>query len=513
MAEVTVAALNAKYIADTGEFTKGLGDVDRALRRTKSIVRDATTPMDKYNEKLQDIEINLRQGRITQEQARRAVEKANIAYEKASGGVRSYKDRLAKLTLTFAKVAAAAAAATRVLRTHLETLRAVADAARKSEALDLTIRQMEALRDAGREASLSAMAVDTAVQRMVRRLSEAGAGASEYQKALKELGLNARELSQLSTFDAAKQLADAFANVTDKQTRLRLAMKLFDTEGARLGDTLARLGSEGLGAVLEQQKEFGILNQRQARAMMQTQQTLETLGKAWDAFKTRATLAFSPILEGFAETITAGLKAMSRLAAAFEAPLKMANKLAGALVFGGPLAVVKAVANGISRAMKALEPITTRLNTLFEKAAAIWSRINNIIGDRIMRVLGRLTEPLERAFIATLEAAAKLLDMMIRQLDRMERILERYSFGMYKPTEAGGAFKTPAIESGGSIQATPTFERGSLAAFQFLQQSQRDRLERDFEVQQEQLLVQKKIEANTSGQPQRATSGAALAVG
>ena len=82
-----------------------------------------------------------------------------------------------------------------------------------------------------------------AMQRFTRRAAEAAQGTGEAKGAIRELGLDAQKLQKLPLDDQMKVLADAFGNVQNESDKLRIAFKLFDSEGAALVNTLA-LGSD-----------------------------------------------------------------------------------------------------------------------------------------------------------------------------------------------------------------------------------------------------------------------------
>ena len=108
------------------------------------------------------------------------------------------------------------------------------------------------------QANLAGISTDTAnmaLQRFVRRTAEAAQGSGEAKAALKELRLDAEKLQQLPLDERMNALSDAFANVEDPADRLRLAFKLFDSEGASMVNMLGQ-GSEALE---KQRDEFDAL--------------------------------------------------------------------------------------------------------------------------------------------------------------------------------------------------------------------------------------------------------------
>ena len=100
--------------------------------------------------------------------------------------------------------------------------------------------------------------LNMAMQRFTRRAAEAAQGTGEAKGAIRELGLDAKKLQQLPLDEQMKVLADAFKNVETDADKLRIAFKMFDSEGAALVNTLA-LGSEGLDKLFGRAESLGIV--------------------------------------------------------------------------------------------------------------------------------------------------------------------------------------------------------------------------------------------------------------
>ena len=104
------------------------------------------------------------------------------------------------------------------------------------------------------------------LQRMQRRVAEAAGGFGEAKGALKELGLSAAALNSLSLDQQFEVIADALFKVTTEGDRTRLAMKLFDSEGVALLQTMKN-GAGGIRELREEAKRLGVsLNRDQVAA-------------------------------------------------------------------------------------------------------------------------------------------------------------------------------------------------------------------------------------------------------
>ncbi len=152
-------------------------------------------------------------------------------------------------------VAAATAGAT-FLATRVAT--AADNLAKMSDRLGVLPERLATLRHQARLSSVGVQQLDIGLQRMTRRISEAAVGTGEAQGALRELGLDAIELSGLSPDMQFKAIADAMAEVRNQGDRVRLAFKLFDSEGVGLLNTLKLIEGEGFARAERAAKRLGI---------------------------------------------------------------------------------------------------------------------------------------------------------------------------------------------------------------------------------------------------------------
>jgi hypothetical protein len=129
--------------------------------------------------------------------------------------------------------------------------------AKTSDRLGLTTEALAGLRHAGELTGVRTKTLDMAVQRMTRRISEAAQGSGVAADALDELGLSAQDLAKKSPDEALKDISDAMRGVKNQSDRVRLAFKLFDSEGVKLLNTLD-LGSKGLNAAAKEAQDFGL---------------------------------------------------------------------------------------------------------------------------------------------------------------------------------------------------------------------------------------------------------------
>jgi len=124
--------------------------------------------------------------------------------------------------------------------------------------LGVGTKELGALQYAAEQSGVGVNTLNMALQRSTRRIAEAARGTGEAVKALEELGLSAKDLNQLSPDEQLNAIADAMGNVTNQSDKVRLSMKLFDSEGVALVNMLSG-GSAALKEYYNEASSLGIL--------------------------------------------------------------------------------------------------------------------------------------------------------------------------------------------------------------------------------------------------------------
>jgi len=124
--------------------------------------------------------------------------------------------------------------------------------------------ELGGLRHAAELTGVATNTLDMGLQRMVRRVSEAASGSGEAKDALIELGLSAKALNALSPDQQFRKIADAMEGVAGQGEKVRLAMRLFDTEGVALVNTL----KGGSAALIKMESEAERLGLRLSRGLV-----------------------------------------------------------------------------------------------------------------------------------------------------------------------------------------------------------------------------------------------------
>jgi hypothetical protein len=130
--------------------------------------------------------------------------------------------------------------------------------AKKSSLLNIPVQELQKLRFAAEQTGVGVQTLDTGIQRMTRRISEATTGTGVAVKALEELNVPLESIQNLQPQEQFKVIADAMEGVKNNSDKVRLSMALFDTEGVALLNTM-KGGADAIDQVGDSLDKFGIL--------------------------------------------------------------------------------------------------------------------------------------------------------------------------------------------------------------------------------------------------------------
>ena len=188
------------------------------------------------------------------------------------------------------------------------SLNATNSLAKTAAKIGTTTESLGGLRYAAELTGVATNTMDMALQRFTRRTAEAAMGTGEAKAAIKELGLNAQELNRMPLDERMVVLADAFSGVTSESDRLRLAFKLFDSEGAALVNTLSG-GGDALKEMLGEAKMLGLtMSSSAAKGVEDTVDALTKLKSVFKGVTDQMVAALAPAIEGMVERFTAFLQ-------------------------------------------------------------------------------------------------------------------------------------------------------------------------------------------------------------
>jgi len=353
------------------------------------------------------------------------------ALDKTSGALRNIGGALGKLAKPLFSLKTALAGVvgvggmTLLVKQSLSATDALAKTAGK---IGTTTEALSALQYAGQLTGVEVNTMNMALQRFTRRASEAAVGTGEAKGALRELGVDARQLVRLPLDQRMLVLADAFENVQGESDRLRLAFKLFDSEGAALVNTLSQ-GREGLAGMLGEAEALGlVMTSDAAKGVEDANDAMTRMFGVSRGLVNQFVAALAPAIELAASTLTEFSKTM--LASEGGARAFAINAAASFLEFAAAsIKNFERLANGailgfnvIIGAANALAPVFAGINFLFDALVkGIKSKINAIIGftQLIDQALVRLGQkPIFNLEQFNLEPLA----FVVEQFDKIDRV-------------------------------------------------------------------------------------------
>lgn len=190
------------------------------------------------------------------QRARTSMDRTARQMERRAGSLDS---RLSKVGARFGAalgIGAGAVGVTALVRTVNRTVTELDALGKTADKVGLTTDTLQELRSAAEQTGVATRTLDMAMQRFSRRVAEARQGTGEAKNVLAELGvaLTDNEGRARSNEEVLNDVADAMAGMENQSDQLRVAFKLFDSEGAALVNTLGK-GSAALDNMRERARE------------------------------------------------------------------------------------------------------------------------------------------------------------------------------------------------------------------------------------------------------------------
>jgi hypothetical protein len=163
------------------------------------------------------------------------------AFDGAEKNVLGLSKANVQLAAKVATVSAAFVAAGAAVYKFVDGAATAGDRAEKlSYRLGLTVEVLSELEYIAQSGGVQINQMAMAMQRMTRRVAEAAKGTGEAKDAIRELGIDAVALARLSPDQQFYEIAAALQEVERSSDRVRLAFKLFDSEGLSVIQTLKK---------------------------------------------------------------------------------------------------------------------------------------------------------------------------------------------------------------------------------------------------------------------------------
>jgi hypothetical protein len=343
-------ALTLKINASTDGVSKAVKAVRSDVNRINGVLRTTVTATDKAKQAQASLDRVYKTGAITRKEYIRAQDAIKQQLKASTAGASKASGVFTKFNIALAATAASAAVAARALG---ESFGAIDRLAKSADKLGIATEKLASYRLAAEEtAGMMDNQFDTALQRMVRRTAEAAQGTGEAQKAIQELGLDAAKLGQMRPDEMFAAYAEAFKGVGNQSDRLRLAFKLFDSEGAALVNTL-KIGKDGLASYEQAAESLGLtVNRFDASRIEAFNDAFGRIGKSVEGLKNSIVIALAPALERLAKTLTAVVGYIRGLALNISASQR--NIITFAAAFSATVFILPKLVAGIKLVVGAL---------------------------------------------------------------------------------------------------------------------------------------------------------------
>ena len=172
-------------------------------------------------------------------------------------------------------------------------LRSTADQIGKVSArLGVGTSDLQKLQIAAQQGGMDINSFNMALQRLTRRSSEAAQGTGVAKKAFEEMGISLRDNqgNLKNNVDLLFEISEVLSSKTiESADKVRIAFSLFDTEGAKLLNTL-QLGPEAIKRMGEAFDDFGLIIDKK------TIGASEQLGDRLDSLTKKAMNLFAPAI-------------------------------------------------------------------------------------------------------------------------------------------------------------------------------------------------------------------------
>lgn len=178
------------------------------------------------------------------------------------------------------------------------TTSAAIDSQKKfADRIQISYEELQKLQFVAGQTGVGINNINTALQRMTRRLADVAQGGSPAVAAqLQKIGINIKDIQSLAPEKQFLAIADGFSTLTTEAEKTLAAFSFFDTEGVGLTNTL-RLGSKGitdLGKTLED--VGGVISTKTAADFEAFNDKLDITSRAVEGLKVQFLAALLPAL-------------------------------------------------------------------------------------------------------------------------------------------------------------------------------------------------------------------------
>lgn len=248
------------------------------------------------------------------------------------------------------------------------TLKTADDILKFSQRIGASTEALSQLRYVADLSGVSFNTLTMGLQRMTRRVAEAAQGTGEAKDALRELGLDAEKLTLQRPEEQFEAIAEAMLQVGNQSDKVRLAMKLFDSEGVALLQMMTR-GAEGIREFREEADRAGVtLTEEMAEGAAEARDKMTALDASLSGLSQTLTLAAAPAIASMADQLNSEVSALRTFGEAIDKYFSSDEDL-----FALDLSAWELLTTNAADLRKKLDAI--------EKASAEWQKNTAAAGD------------------------------------------------------------------------------------------------------------------------------------
>lgn len=234
-------------------------------------------------------------------------------------GLNKGMSRLATSVKLFG-IASAGAAVFGLARLGSQVTKTIDDIAKTSRRLGVGTQELDGFRFAAKLGGMEVRAFDVALQRLVKRIGEiALTGKGESKPILDFLGLDAVELAKLGPAESLLRVADALSKVENSLVKVKLAEKLFDSEGVNMINVLDG-GRKRLLELRQESRDMGnVFTNTLTKSTEEANDSVTRLGQAWQGFGVKMAPVINIIKRGVTDSLIGRMRKFGRIADGFNA--------------------------------------------------------------------------------------------------------------------------------------------------------------------------------------------------
>lgn len=318
-------------VADTSKFDRPMQATRGELNQARRAFEQTRTPAEKYGQEITKIGNLYRKNLIDAATYRRSLDEAKNKYREATKEATRYQKAVGAINTRISGMAGAFAgmAVVSMASSHIkQAFTDIDELAKTSRKLGLASEDLAMFQlAAGEIAGMETSGVNMALQRFGRRMAQAAQGTGEALPVFEELGLSAQKLTDSGITVAFQEVADAIQAVENPLDRLRMAQKLFDSEGAAMVAVLNQ-GGQALDDYRTKIQQLGLV--------VQDEEQVEAFNDAMGELKLSLT-GLSREAAVFAAELTPAIQKMTEYLSTARDVKRIAQE-AGAGKYGGMLA-------------------------------------------------------------------------------------------------------------------------------------------------------------------------------